>query len=196
MLSIALMIALVAPQAPACLDTLPTDVEKAVGEWKLARKSDYVPAIRNYTPPDYLKGQEKSVSCSLYAVDLNEDGLTDYSAILTNPETNGFRFQIFVNNGGGRFKSVTVRNYRKSALSARDGTIYISMSVKPAGTAGPLDPRQRKVYQAQPAVEICDGSLKNPDGTPQAVDDFSSLCYCVIGHYFVGKRLMEVTACD
>lgn len=181
-----------------CQGEIPAPVQVTLGDYRLARKSDFISAIRNFKP----EFNDQNVTCAIFTADFNEDKLKDYALLLVHQKTFDFRFQMVLNQGSGKFASAFVKDYKR-LTQPEVGVIYTSMSFKPPGAPGlaareytPLKPGtpERKAYQEKAAISLWKANLI-PSGSSK---DFNvnMLSYCSEGLYLKNGKETSFTVCD
>lgn len=182
-----------------CQGEVPSSIKAKLGEYRLAQPSDFVAAIRTYQQ----ENPRRKLTCSIFTVDFNEDGLKDYALLLVNPKTRDFRFAIAMNRDNGKFEPAVVKNFHRLANSD-GGIVYTSMIFKPSGALGaakreysPLKygTTDQEIFKAKPAIEVWKAIATTPGGVPQDLN-VSTLAYCSDVFYFVDGQLKNFSVCD
>lgn len=182
-----------------CQGAIPAPVQVMLGDYRLAQKSDFVPAIRNFKP-EYA---DQNFTCAIFTADFNEDGLKDYALLLVNQKTFDFRFQMVLNRNNGEFDPAFVRDYKR-LTQPEDGVIYTSMSFKPPGVPGlavreysPLKQGtpEQKTYQAKAAISLWKAMLTNSDTSAKSLN-VNTLGYCSEALYLVDGKESSFVVCD
>lgn len=189
-------------QQAQCNQEIPAELKVKLANYRLAQKSDFVASIRAYEQ----ENPQDKVTCSIFSADFDQNNLPDYALLLVAKDNKTFHFTIALNFGDGQFFPRAPQTF-KSITNPDEGIIYTSMSFKPAKSTGsanreyfPLQPGtpERKIFAAQPAIELWRALNTDLVGVPQNLE-VSTLAYCTDIFYFDqsrGSELKTTSVCD
>ncbi|MFE1745232.1 hypothetical protein [Coleofasciculus sp. H7-2] len=184
---------------PQCQGEIPAALKASLGEYRLAKASDFVASIRAYEREN--PGQR--TTCSIFSADFNEDRQKDYALLLVNPKNNNFRFLIAINQTSGQFDPAVVKDFIHLPESS-EGIIYTAISFKPSGELGsaareysPLKygTSEQQIFKAKAAIELWKALPTDSAGVPQYLE-IGTLAYCSNAFYFVDGKLKTFGVCD
>lgn len=184
---------------PQCQGEIPASLKATLGEYRLAKESDFVASIRAYEREN--PGQR--TTCSIFTADFNEDRQEDYALLLVNPKNNNFRFLIAINQSSGKFDPAVVKDFIHLPESS-EGIIYTAISFKPSGELGPAareysplkyGTSEQQIFKAKPAIELWKALPTDSAGVPQYLE-IGTLAYCSNAFYFVDGKLKTFGVCD
>ncbi|NEO20309.1 MAG: hypothetical protein F6J94_05845 [Moorea sp. SIO1F2] len=84
-----------------CYGELPKQLQKNIGEYRLAQGSDFVKSIRSFDQEDI----NVQLTCTIFTADFNRDSLKDYAVLLVSQENAEPKFQLLLNQGKGKESS-------------------------------------------------------------------------------------------
>ncbi len=187
-----------------CISEIPKPLKTVLGKYRLAQKSDFIGAIRDFFGSE---AAPKPFPCPLVKADFNQDGKADYALLLVEPKALKSQFRLAIATADGQFKSVVIRNYNQPPKPV-EGLIYTAMFFKPPGEFGPADRKyfplavgtpELTEFITKPALELwrpfIANAPKSVKGNP-ANYDIDDLAYCSEVFYFTGEKLQKTLVCD
>jgi hypothetical protein len=181
-----------------CKGELPEAVTASIEGYRLAKESDFVPALRQYNESN----TDRDFTCSVFTADFDEDRDRDYALLLIEEETSNFQLRFALNSGNGTFRSLVLKEFER-VTEPDEGVVYTSINYKPPGEPGltqreynPLNETRSNLYVSQPAISAWRAIDTNAEGLPNTVEEISSLAYCSDAYYYVEGNLEAFTVCD